>query len=208
MVKAGLDNKLTHVVIFCSVFSFFLLFLHLFVGRPIIKYADTVKADWKAKQLQLQEAENLIKVLPNPRKAIEDVEKKFSDLSDVGVTRKQIPRMIQVLGKSTMDNNIKVRSIKPREDMKSSADNLPVGVSKAYIELELICPYKAFGEYIKVLPGLQPGFSVESVEMQKAPEAEPAKVSDNPQPQAKSRPLREPNLSIKLIVSTYMVWEL
>ncbi|MDD2703659.1 MAG: type 4a pilus biogenesis protein PilO, partial [Candidatus Omnitrophica bacterium] len=170
--------------------------------------ADKIKADWRSKQLQLQEAENLIKILPNPRKAIEEIEKKFSDLSDVGVTKRQIPLMIQLLGKSTAENNIKVFSIKPREDIKSTADNLPAGVSKAYIEMEMTCTYKVFGEYIKVLPGLQPGFNIESVEMQKAPENEDLKSPVKSHQEAKNGELKEPALLIRLIVSTYMVWEL
>ncbi len=207
MLKIGSNDKLTQIVIFCSVFAVCLLLLHLFAGRPIIQYANKIKTEWKSKQLQLQESENLIKILPNPRKAIEEVEKKFSDLSDVGVTRKQIPRIIQLLGQSTNDNNIKVLSIKPREDIRSITDNLPAGVSKAYIEMELVCTYKAFGEYIKILPGLQPGFGIESMEMQKAP-AETGKPPDKTPAPAKGQTLKEPSLLIKIVVSTYMVWEL
>jgi Tfp pilus assembly protein PilO len=214
MIKIGSNSKLTQVIVFCLVFAFFLLLLHLLVGRPIIKYANKIKSEWKSKQVQLQEAENLIKILPNPRKAIEEVEKKFSDLSDVGVTRKQIPRMVQLLGKSTVENNIKVLSLKPREDIKSTNDNLPAGVSKAYFELELNCTYKEFGEYVKVLPGLQPGFTIESVEMQKSAQttASRSPLAEKPQAkqqeQAKPREAKDPPLIIRLVVSTYMVWEL
>lgn len=185
--------------------------LHFFVGRPVIRYSNRIKSECKSKQAHLQESENLIRILPNPRKAIEEIETKLSDLSDVGVTKKQIPRIVQLLGKSAVDANINIISIKPRDDLKSYSENLPAGVTKAYIEMELTSTYKDFGEYIKLLLGLQPGFTVESIEMQKASDVKALKTPEKVLPQDKLPDKKVPGekiLLIRLIVSTYMIWEL
>ncbi|MDD5668981.1 MAG: type 4a pilus biogenesis protein PilO [Candidatus Omnitrophica bacterium] len=202
------NNKFFNVLIFCAVFSLFLLLLHLFLGRAVIKHANSVKKELFAKQQTLQDEEVLIKSLPNPQKAMEELEKKFQDFQDVGVSKKQIPKIIQSLGMLTDKYKINLISIKPREDLKSMRDNLPAGVSKIYIELEVKCPYKVFGEYIKTLVDLSPGFTVESISMEKPVASAAVPISKTPGKPEGKQEVPAQDIFIKFVVSTYTVWEI
>lgn len=193
------------VAVVCSSFIIVLILLYLFLGRPILRYAERMKSEFKLKQTKLQESDALIRNFPNPQKAIEDIEKKTQELKNMGVTRKQIPRIIQLLGNSISKLNINVISVRPRDDIKRGDENLPAGVSRIYIEIVMSCPYQLIGEYIKSLSELPVAFFVENLLIEKkeegfvvpAAKGIPEKTGEKPE-----------ELVATLLLSTYMIWEL
>lgn len=207
MLNKGPDKKL-EIIIFCSGFVLFLVLLQAFLGRSVIRYSNRLKSEFKEKQVKLKESEDLIKGMPNPQKAIEDVEKKIQEFKDMGVSRKQIPRIIQLLGKSIAEHNINIISIKPREDIKYGNENLPAGVTKVYIEMVISSPYQSLGEYMKVLSELPVSFSIESITLEKkqgGPEYSEAKKAVE---KIEEKKTEKEELLCTLILSTYMVWEI
>lgn len=142
----------------------------------------------------------MIRSLPNPQKAIEEMEKKVQEFKDMGLSKKQLPRLIQLLGQSANERNINVVSIRPREDIKLGTENLPTGVTKFYIEIIVNCTYKELGEYVKSLSELPVAFAVESLTVFKEGSQAARASGKNTEPQ--------PELQAMLILSTYMVWEL
>ncbi len=193
------------VAVVCSSFIIVLILLFLLLGRPILRYAQRMKSEFKLKQAKLEESDALIRNFPNPQKAMEDIEKKTQELRDMGVTRKQIPRIIQLLGNSINKLNINVISVRPRDDIKRGDENLPAGVSRVYIEIAMSCPYQLIGEYIKSLSELPVAFFVENLLIEKkeegfvvpAAKGIPEKTKDEPE-----------ELVATLLLSTYMIWEL
>lgn len=186
------------VVVFCSIFVMIFLLLHIFLGRPVIRYVDKLKDEFESGQSKLKESEELIKGLPNPQKAIEDIEKKVREFNDMGVSRRQLPRIIQLLGRSSSEYKINVISIKPREDIKYSGENLPAGVTKVYIEMVISSSYQAIGDYVKALSELPVTFSLENITIEKFSE----KAKD------KTTGQEAGELLCTLLLSTYMVWEI
>ncbi|MBU0503812.1 MAG: type 4a pilus biogenesis protein PilO [Candidatus Omnitrophota bacterium] len=182
-----------------------LFLIYFLAGRPVINHSSKLKKEFNSRQAKLKESESLIRSLPNPTKAIEDIETKVQEFKDMGVGRRQLPKLIQVLAGLTSKSNINVISIRPRDDIHSGNENLPQGISKVYIEMILNCNYKTFGEYIKSLNEMPASFSIETITIDKkedsidTPEAKklPEKTVDKPV-----------NLLITLLLSTYMVWEL
>lgn len=192
------------VAVVCSSFMSVLILLYLFLGRPTLRYAQRMKSEFRLKQTNLEESDALIRNFPNPQKAIGDIEKKTQELRDMGVTRRQLPRIIQLLANSINRLNINVISVRPRDDIKRGEEDLPAGVSRIYIEIAMSCPYQLIGEYIKSLGELSVAFFIENLRIEKkegfvVPEAKgiPEKTEDGPE-----------EIVATLLLSTYMIWEL
>lgn len=182
-----------------------LLLLHVFIGRPVIKYMNRLKTEFKSRQAILRNSEELIRDTPDPIKALGEIGKKFKEFKEIGLTRRQLPRLIQLLGKSFTDKNIYVVSIKPRGDIKSDSENLPVGVTKVYIEMVISCPYQALGAYMKTLSELPIAFTVETISVEKkedTPENKEAKAGTEPSG------VKPRDLIATMVLSTYMVLEI
>lgn len=195
------------VIIYCSVSILILVLLHLFLGVSIIKYSKRLKEEFKQKEAKLRESEALIKSLPDPQKAIEEMEKKTEEFRDMGLSRKQLPRLIQLLGLSTSEHNVNVISLKPREDIRVIDENLPAGVSKVYIEMVISGSYQSFGEYLKALSGLPTSFSIEAMSVEKKETG--AEFQDTRRAFDKTEGKSETEgLLFTLLLSTYMVWEI
>lgn len=197
------SKKMLDVIIFCSVSLSVLLLLHLFLGRTVIRYANRLKEEFKLREAKLRESENLIKSLPDPQKAIEEIERKAEEFKDMGISIKQFPRLIQLLGRSAAEHNINVISIKPREDIKAVNEVLPTGVTKVYIELVISSSYQLIGDYIKILSTLPISFSIESMDIEKK---EPALESLETKKTTETKTQEE--LICSLLLSTYTIWEL
>lgn len=197
-------NKISYLFTFSSISIIVLILLYLTLGGATFKYADKVKAAFKARQAKLQESQELISSLPNPQKAIEEIEKKVQEFEDMGLSKKQLPRLIQLLGQSANERNINVISIRPREDIKSGTENLPAGVTKFYIEIVLSCTYQVLGDYIHSLTELPVSFTVESISVIKSEATSSSVDSKHPV----KNPDQQSELQAMLILSTYMVWEL
>ena len=189
-------SKMRDVVVFCSVFVTGLILLHLSLGLAISRRVNKLKTEFREQQSRLKEAQDLIRSVPSPQRAMEEMRKKVQEFGDVGTSRKQIPRLIQVLGESTAKHNIRILSIRPREDIRDVEADLPEGVSKIYIEMVVTGNYPSLGEYIKVLDELPVDFSIEALSMEKR---EPRDTSTRQQTEV---------LSCTLLLSTYVVWEI
>lgn len=197
------------VIIFCSVYFFILILLHLFLGRAVIKYSIRLKEEFKQKEAKLRESEGLIKGLPDPQKAIEEIEKKAEEFKDMGVSRKQLPRLVQLLGRSTTERNINVISIKPREDIKAIDESLPVGVSRAYVEMVISGSYQTLGDYIKVLSMLPTTFAIESMTIEKKETLQDNREAKRASTSEKAEEKQEQDILLcTLLLSTYMIWEM
>jgi len=197
------QNRMVYVLVVCSTFVFVLGFIHFFLGMIVLRYEKKQKQELQLKQSKIEESESLIKRFPDPEKAIEEMEKKGQELREMGLTRKQTPRLIQLLGQAAVKLNInKVISIKPRDDIKLGNEVLPAGVSKAYIEVIISCTYQLIGEYIKALSELPVRFIIENLAIE-----EGGPVSEADKTPGKSE-LKPNELRATLLLSTYMVWEL
>jgi Tfp pilus assembly protein PilO len=172
------------VVIFTSVFIVVWLLVYFFVGRPVLKYSDGLKAEFGSKQAKLQESQELVRSLPDPQKAISEIKDKLQEFQDLGVSKKQIPRLMQLLGQAASDHQITVLSLRPREDVKNDETDLPQGINKIYLEITFACNYQALADYIKTVNELPTAFKVEALTVEKGSEtlapAEAKSGSKNP----------------------------
>jgi len=158
------------VIIFTSIFLGIFLLVYVFVGRPILKYFKGLKSEFRQKQVKLQESQELMRSLPNPQKAIDEIKTKLQEFQDLALSKKQVPRLMQLLGQTASGRNITVISLRLREDIKNENSGLPPGINKIYLEIVLVCNYQTLAEYIKSVNELPPAFNVESLTMEKEPE--------------------------------------
>lgn len=152
----------------------------------------------QAKTKELDEAQELIRTIPNPQKEIEKIRAGMEELEDRSVSKKELPRIIQQLINKSSQLQIEIISIRPREDIKTQDKDLPRGVSKAYIEMIIKCPYNVLGDYLKALTELQIIFTIESIRVEKIEEAEET---------YKAKP-EEKDLFATLILGTYTIWKI
>ena len=192
------------MVIYGLVSAVILVLLYLFLGRLVLNYEKQAKAEFKTVQNKLKQSQELVNSLPDPAKAIKEIEKKARDFKEMGLGRKQLPRITQLLGQAAGERNIDIISIRPRDDIKSGGDNLPSGVTKVYMEIVLSCNYQELADYVKSLSGLQVSFALESLTIARKQEdvfsAEPKGPGKNTGQSAE--------LQANLLLSTYMVLEL
>ncbi len=199
------QNKMTYVFLVCSGFLTVLVLLYFVLGIPITKYTKKMKAEFKSKQNKLNESQELIRSFPDPQKAIEDMEKKSEELRGLGLTRKQIPRTIQMLAQAANKLDIdRVISIRQRDDVKSGNETLPAGMSKTYIEMTISCPYKLIGEYLKAITELPIAFNIEGLTIEVKGESYVPTGTEKAAAKAESKPS---NLFATLLLGTYMVWD-
>lgn len=163
-------TRVSQVVTFSSIFFLVLLVIYIFVGRPVLKYSDSLKAEFGKKQVKLAESQELVRSLPNPVKAIEEIKVKLQEVQELGMSKKQVPRLMQLIGQAASDRNINVVSLRPREDVKNEDSELPVGINRIYLEIVLNCNYQVLAEYIKSVNELATAFKVESLTVEKESE--------------------------------------
>jgi predicted nucleic acid-binding Zn-ribbon protein len=94
-----------------------LVLLHLFLGRPIIRYLKKQRSELENQSQRIKEAETLVKTLPDLEKSIEIIEDDLRKIHERTVTKDQIPRIFKELTLKTRELGIGVVSIKPREDI-------------------------------------------------------------------------------------------
>mgnify|MGYP001582580229 FL=1 len=201
------QNKLFRVSLTSSILLTVLILLYMLLGRPVFKYSDNLKAEFKSAQDTLSESERLIRNFPNPQKEMGELEKKAQELRNMGASTKQLPRLIQSLAMPANNLNINVSSIRPRDDLKAENENLPAGVTKIYVEVVMSCSYQTLAEYIKAVHELPTNFIIERLTIEKKEEdageldAETKKTPEKNQ----EKPIE---LSANLLLSTYMIWEI
>ena len=190
------DSRITFIVIFSISSIVIIIASYLFVGRPVFKYVERMRAQFTANQDQLQQAETLMRSLPNPKKSLEDIERKYTDFRETSGMGKQLPKIIQVLGQSVAGRQINVISIKPKEDMRAGTEALPAGVKKLFLEMIFSASYQETGEYAKLLSELPGVFTIETMMITRQ-ERDASKQGD-----------RTSLLNVSFIISTYMVGDL
>jgi len=181
------SSKLSHILIFITVSTVILVGLYLLPGKFVVGYSAKMKAGLKAEQARLQDLEQKVRDIPNPQKALEEMEKKSAEFKELGYNKKQLPKLVQLLVKSATDYNITVVTIRPRDDLKAPVEELPPGVNKVYMELVLSCDYKSLAGFLNSLSTLPFVFVVDSLSLVKK---EDTGV-----------------LEATLLVSTFMIWE-
>jgi Tfp pilus assembly protein PilO len=189
-------SRLTFILTYSISGMVSIIVLYLFVGRPVFKYADMMRAQFSSDQDQLQQAEALMRSLPNPRKSLEDIERKYADFREISGTGKQLPKIIQTLGQSVAGRQINVISIKPKEDVRAGTENLPAGVKKLFLEMIFSASYQEIGEYARVLNGLPGVFTIETMTIGRQ-ERDASKQGE-----------QAGMLNVSFIISTYMVGDL
>ncbi len=199
-------NTLRDIAVIFVVSAVILALIQVFLGGALAKAANKLKIEFSEQQFKLQESEALIRALPDPKKAMEDIAKKAEEFKDAEINKKQVPRLVTLLGASISQYNMSVASIRPRDDIRSSSENLPPGVNKVYIEVVLNCSYQELGEYLANLGKLQVAFIVESITIdKKAGKDIAAVVQDKLKEKDPGKPR---DLVATLLLSTYMVLEI
>lgn len=202
-----IQNKLLNILFGCLGFLIFLVGLYIFLGRPAIKYERKMRQELKIKQDKIKESEMLIRNFPDPQKALEEIQKKSEELKGLGISRKQLPRAVQLLGQTANRLNIKkIISIRPREDIKDENENLPLGVTKTYIEVIVSCSYRLIGEFIKAISESPLSFKIETLILEEKKEIEPSLVISEKTTKKSESPTKE--ILATMLLSTYMIWEL
>jgi Tfp pilus assembly protein PilO len=202
------NNKVTELLLVIGIFLAALVVMYIVLWMPAMRKAESFKAQLREKQHVIQEAEGLIRTVPNPKKAIEDLEKKAEEFKDIELNKKQIPRIINLLGRSISGRDITLIAVRPRDDIKTDAENLPAGVSKVYIEMILSCSYRDLGEYLDALTKLPLTFIIDSLNITKQQAAPVQPESGKAKSQEKGRDKKEGPIVATILFSTYMVWEM
>ncbi len=169
-IKNKSADRVSYVIVFTSIFIGVWLLIYFVVGRPVLKYSNGLKAQFAEKQAKLLESQELVRSLPNPKKAIEEIKGNLKEVQDLGESKKQIPRLMQLLGETASKQDLNVVSLRPREDIKNEESGLPEGISKIYLEIVLSCSYQALAQYIKSVNELPMAFKVETLFVEKESE--------------------------------------
>lgn len=199
-------NRIKEVIIVSVVFLAFILIMEFVVGSRLNKKTAQIKSEFEVKQSKLQESEDLVRRLPDPQKAIEDIERKAEEFKTTEINKRQIPRIIQLLGRSVEERKINVMSIRARDDIKAETESLPTGISKLYIEMVLNCSYQQLGDYLASLNKLSVVFIIEDVSLAKRTGID--KTTPVPKDAAAKQADKTSELVATLLLSTYMVWEM
>jgi Tfp pilus assembly protein PilO len=190
-------TRTAQVIITYSIYGLVLILLYVFIARPVSGYSDRLQTELFTRTQKISEYENLIRSYPNPEKEIETIERKIQELKGRAASREQIPRIIQQLASKTNELNINTISIRPREDIEYSEDKLIKGVSKVYIEIVMLTPYKIIGDYLKALTELPIILTVEDLSIERHQEVSVGSSSS-----------KNNELLVTLLLSAYMVLEI
>ncbi len=169
----------------------------IFVGGRLSRYSNRLKEELNNKQRELEEDRRLVQLIPNPQKEIDKIRKGMDELQNRAVTKKELPKIIQQLINKSSELDIEIVSIKPRDDIEIEEEKLPQGVSKAYIEMIIKCPYQTLGEYLKELNELPIIFTIESMYIEKIEELESI---------INKKKKKEEDIFTTLVLSTYTIW--
>lgn len=200
------QNKMLQVALTSSTGFIILLLSYFFIRGPIVKYKQKLKADFALAQEKLKETEDLVRRFPNPQKATEELEKKSEELKEMGVTSRQIPRLIQLLALPATKLNINISAIRPRDDIKAGNENLPPGVDKVYLEMVINSSYQLLADYTKALAELPTTFIIERLTIEK--KASEQNDTETPHKTTEKAQEKQDELLITLLVSTYSVLEI
>ncbi|MCX7926692.1 MAG: type 4a pilus biogenesis protein PilO [Candidatus Omnitrophica bacterium] len=167
------SGKIQGLIIFSSVFLLLTLLVHFLVGRPIKRYSQRVRREFSQNQRLVQEAQELVRLVPNPQEAINSLRAKVAEFQTQGSVKKQIPKLMQIINSLANEQQLKLVLLKPREDINQGP--LPQRVEKVYIEVVFESNYQQIGKFLDELKILSVPFQVESlsiVRIEQLPTAE------------------------------------
>ena len=170
MPKLAIKDTTVKSIITAVVEILLLALLVIFLGGYLSKRNERLKIELAENNEELTKAHTLIKNVPDPQKAIEDLRKSMDELQERSVSKRELPKIIQELITKSSELEIEIISIRPREDIKIKDKNLPQGVSKAYIEMIIKCSYDVLGEYLNALSELSIIFTIENMHIEKIEE--------------------------------------
>ena len=169
------------VSVLCITASYILLYI------PKANQIEKLRKEAASLYGEIEIIEGLVSSVPNPKKEIGVLQERLQRLKEKATEKEQIPRIIQQLFQKTGELNIEVVGIKPRDDIPHGSLNMPIGVTKAYIEVNIRCPYSSLVTYIETLNNLPLLVTIEDLTIEKDPHG----VSEI--------------LSVKLLLSTYVM---
>jgi len=176
-------------------------FLAIFLGIPLGRYSRKIAGVFYTKQKELSNARRMVRLNPNPQKGIDKIRKGMNQLRNRAVSQKDLPQIIQQLVRKSSELDIEIVSIKPKENIKVRGRELPQGVSKAYIEMIIKCPYDVLGNYLKAISRLPIIFTIESIYIEKIEQ-----IAQKPEIKRKAK--KQNYIFATLILSTYAIWKI
>lgn len=188
------QDKVLSFLAFVAFSAMFLILLYFLIGKSVLKFTQGAENEFKARQARLLEVQELVRSLPNPEKAAEELERTDAALKEIRYDKKQLPKLIQWMAKAAADAGVEVITIRPRDDLKASGP-VPPGVNRVPMELVLYCEYKGLAEYLQALAAPPYSFFIESLTL--------SKRETGGEDGSKGRV----PLEAVIIAGTYMVWE-
>lgn len=190
-------KNIRSMIVYCAVWSALIGASFAVGGRFSFNVLRAARAELNSQQKKLAEAQRLMLSLPDPDRALEDIDKRFNEFRDAGLTKKQLPKLTQVLASTAAQKNVRVLGIRQRDDVK--AEQLPEGVMKIHMEMIVQAPYRQLAEFMRALgeisvPFILDSFVIRAIEAGSAENA-PARGEQS-------------LVQASLTVSTYMIWEL
>lgn len=187
------EFKPTFIIAYSSISVAVIVLLYIAVGRPVFRFSDDMRKRFLSLQVKLEEAETLIRSLPNPQRSLEEIERRHAEFREISGSGRQLPKIIQILGQSTAGKPITVVAIRPKEDIKPRGEILPSGVEKIFVEMTINGGYQDIGDYLNVLCNLPGGFTIESMSIDRI-DAETSRTGQ-----------KTGALDANLVISTYIV---
>jgi len=145
------------------------------------------------KKVELEKTLNLVKLVPNPAKAIEELANEQRKLKEKSVSERELTKIIQELINKSTELGIEITSMRPKEDLATQNENYS-GINKAYIEMTIKCPYSALGEYLEKLSEVEILLTLEHIRIKSADQFNEAK---------KTQKGEEGDVLTTMVLSTY-----
>lgn len=138
------------------------------MGGYLSRRIEKGEKELRFKEDERKNAEDLIRLVPNPAKAIEDLRAEQKKLKEKSVSKRELTKIIQELVNKSNELGIEIISIRPKEDLSGENEKFPAGISKAYIEMTIMCSYSMLGEYLGQLGGSEILFTLEHIRVKSA----------------------------------------
>ena len=147
-----------------GILLFIVTAFYFFIYIPRINTIKILKKELQKSYVKLNQMQVKVNSLPNPQKRIEEVEAKMAELDKKISRLEDTPALIKNIVKKIKDNNLDIISIEPKEE-EAKKGKKRRGIKKAYIELKLTGNFKDFGKFVELLEGMNPVFTIESLEI-------------------------------------------
>lgn len=197
----SLKGKTAKIIIKAGICLFFLIVMHLIVSMTVLKRVNERRVVFQKVQKELALLQQLTHTYPDPEKKLEELEQKREEFRARADAKNELPRIIQQLTQKSSELNIEIISIKEIEKPPFKEEELPDGVSKAYLEVVLKAPYKTIGEYLKELASLPVVCTVEGLSLRKFSDARKGL-------REKETTDSEGKVIATFIISSYTVWKI